>query len=141
VLRRANEADAKTATDWATEFLRQANPSDPSDPAEIVGRLLRTGGLFVWDDGAPVSMCGASGRTPHGARVGLVYTPAAQRRRGYATAAVTALTRGLLAEGNRYCCLYTDLANPTSNGIYRTIGYREVCDVNDYEFGRVDELG
>jgi predicted GNAT family acetyltransferase len=24
--------------------------------------------------------------------------------------------------------LYTDLANPTSNAIYRALGYRPVCD-------------
>jgi len=54
------------------------------------------------------------------------------RRRGYATAAVGALTRLLLDEGNRYCCLYTNLANPTSNRIYQKIGYQPLCDVNEY---------
>src|SRR6185436_4124315 len=27
------------------------------------------------------------------------------------------------------CSLYTDLANPTSNAIYRRLGYPRVCDV------------
>jgi uncharacterized protein len=35
---------------------------------------------------------------------------------------------------NRYCCLYTDLANPTSNAIYYRIGYRPVCDAAEYFF-------
>ncbi|MCY8590548.1 GNAT family N-acetyltransferase [Bacillus haynesii] len=27
-----------------------------------------------------------------------------------------------------FCCLYTDLSNPTSNRIYLAIGYRPVAD-------------
>jgi predicted GNAT family acetyltransferase len=42
-----------------------------------------------------------------------------------------------LEEGYRYCFLFTDLANPTSNRIYAAIGYRSVCDVDEYGFGQV----
>ena len=31
--------------------------------------------------------------------------------------------------------LYTDLANPTSNSIYRKIGYRGICDTGVYRLG------
>jgi predicted GNAT family acetyltransferase len=58
--------------------------------------------------------------------VNAVYTPPEQRRKGYATAAVAALSGMLLAAGKDFCCLYTDVANPTSNSIYRKIGYRPV---------------
>ena len=34
----------------------------------------------------------------------------------------------LLDQGNRFCCLYTDAANPTSNSIYGRIGYRPIRD-------------
>jgi predicted GNAT family acetyltransferase len=34
----------------------------------------------------------------------------------------------MLGEGRKFCFLYTDLANPTSNHIYQEIGYRPVCD-------------
>ena len=37
------------------------------------------------------------------------------------------------ADGLR-CLLYADLANPTSNGIYRAIGYRPVAELVRYEF-------
>ncbi len=50
----------------------------------------------------------------------------------YPTACVAALSQRLLDQGNTYCCLYTDLANPTSNAIYRHIGYRPVCDAALY---------
>jgi hypothetical protein len=42
------------------------------------------------------------------------------------------LSRQLLGEGNRFCCLYTDLDNPTSNAIYARIGYRPVSDASMY---------
>jgi predicted GNAT family acetyltransferase len=132
VLRRAEESDLDIATRWVAAFLRDANPSEVSDPSELARRFFGYGGLFVWDDGEPVSMTGFGGKTPSGVRVSLVYTPPAMRRRGYATAAVGALTRLLLDEGNRYCCLYTNLANPTSNRIYQKIGYQPLCDVNEY---------
>jgi len=41
----------------------------------------------------------------------------------------------LLDEGRRFCALFTDLANPTSNRIYHKIGYRPVCDFDEYVFG------
>jgi predicted GNAT family acetyltransferase len=131
-LRRAEESDLDTAVEWVAAFLREANPSEKSDPADVARRYFGYRGLFVWDDSGPVSMTAFGGKTPNGVRVSLVYTPPPMRRRGYATTAVIALTRLLLEEGNRYCCLYTDLANPTSNSIYRRIGYRPVCDANDY---------
>jgi predicted GNAT family acetyltransferase len=34
----------------------------------------------------------------------------------------------MLDEGRRFCFLYTDLANPTSNRIYTAIGYEPVTD-------------
>ena len=67
-------------------------------------------------------------------RVGPVYTPPDGRRRGYAEAVTAAVTARALARGRRFCFLFTDLANPTSNGIYRRIGYRPVCDVDQWAF-------
>jgi predicted GNAT family acetyltransferase len=87
--------------------------------------------LFVWCDPAPgriVSMAIWTGLTPHGVRIGMVYTPPEFRGRGYASNCVAALTQRLLDSGRTFCFLFTDLANPTSNKIYRAIGYRHVCD-------------
>ena len=41
----------------------------------------------------------------------------------------------LLGAGHRFCFLFTDLANPTSNGIYIRIGYVPVADVEEWSFG------
>jgi hypothetical protein len=80
-----------------------------------------------------VSLAGFGGETPNGIRIGPVYTPPDLRRRGYATALTAALTRSLL-ERHRFCFLFTDLANPTSNGIYMRIGYEPVADVEEWRF-------
>ena len=129
-LRQASGEDGPTVTRWVTDFL--AVMSEQRGPVEAAPERLRSGSLFVWDNDGPVSMAGWTGKTPNGVRVTFVYTPPEFRRHGYASACVAALTQRLLDEGNRYCCLYTDLANPTSNRIYQQIGYRAVCDVADY---------
>ena len=61
------------------------------------------------------------------ARIGPVYTPPEQRRKGYAGAAVAQVSQLFLDAGARVC-LYTDQANPTSNGIYQALGYGAVVD-------------
>ena len=82
-----------------------------------------------------------TGPTPNGVRVTLVYTPPAVRGHGYASSCVAALSALLLASGRKYCFLFTDLANPTSNSIYTKIGYRPVCDVDEYRFGPREATG
>jgi predicted GNAT family acetyltransferase len=79
-------------------------------------------------------MAAHTGPTPNGVRVGAVYTPPELRGRGYASACTAAVTQRLLADGRRFCFLFTDLSNPTSNSIYQKIGYRPVCDVDQYRF-------
>ncbi len=43
------------------------------------------------------------------------------------------LSKQLRDAGYR-CSLYTDLGNPTSNSIYRRIGYRAVSEILRYRF-------
>ncbi|HSE52892.1 MAG TPA: GNAT family N-acetyltransferase [Gemmatimonadales bacterium] len=129
-LRPARESEAGVLTPWVGDML--ALIGDSREAADLARERIRGGNLFVWEDGEPVSMAGWTGKTPSGVRVNFVYTPAALRGRGYATAAVAALSQHLLDQGNRYCCLYTDLANPTSNAIYHRIGYRPIRDAALY---------
>jgi uncharacterized protein len=121
---------------WSQAFIRDADThDDPSQVPSAVDRLLALKAIYLWIHGEPVSMAAAGSKTPNGTRVNLVYTPRERRRCGYATSLVTALSKRLLGEGRRFCFLYTDLANPTSNAIYERIGYRAVGDVNEYLTG------
>lgn len=63
-----------------------------------------------------------------------MYTPPERRGRGYASNNVAAASQAQLDSGLRFLFLYTDLSNPTSNRIYRDIGYQPVCDVDEYRF-------
>ncbi len=47
--------------------------------------------------------------------------------------ASAALSRRQLDAGHQ-CVLYTDLANPTSNSIYRRLGYEAISEVVRYAF-------
>jgi hypothetical protein len=131
-LRPATDSDLKILTPWVAGFVKEVGISEKKDPAELVRERLKNRSLFVWDDAGPVSMAAWAGKTPNGVRINFVYTPENLRRQGYATACVAALTQLLLERDNKYCSLYTNLANPTSNAIYQRIGYRPVCDFAQY---------
>lgn len=64
----------------------------------------------------------------------MVYTPPEYRRQGYASNCVAALSQELLNQGYKYCFLFADLANSTSNYIYQEIGYQPIGDWQEYSF-------
>jgi predicted GNAT family acetyltransferase len=102
---------------------------DPERVTEGMAMHLDRHTLLLWEvDGTPVSMAGRSPAAAGVARVGPVYTPPEHRRHGYGaavTAEVSALAQGPDVQA---VVLFTDLGNPTSNKIYREIGYRPVRD-------------
>jgi predicted GNAT family acetyltransferase len=135
-LRQATAADADLLVEWVSAFGSEAlrEPEDELSTRKAVERALKYGNYFVWDAGNPVAFAGKGRPTAHGISIGPVYTPPAQRNKGYATALVAALSQRLLDEGRRFIALFTDLANPTSNRIYQKIGFRPVCDFAEYRF-------
>jgi hypothetical protein len=134
-------ADEELLVHWFMNFLTEALPHESPNEEQArrnVGLRLDdnpTNGVWVWEvKGEVVSLSGYGGPTPNGARIGPVYTPPDVRGHGYATALVAAQTQWLLDHGRRFCFLFTDLANPTSNAIYERIGYRKVAEAVDYKF-------
>jgi predicted GNAT family acetyltransferase len=126
-LRLAAPGDAPLLNAWALGFVELIPEAVPAEEAILTDRVER-GEMWVWEyDGAPVSMVYASPPAGGISRISWVYTPPEHQRHGYASAVVAGATAAQLAAGNR-CMLYTDLANPTSNGIYQAIGYRRVGD-------------
>lgn len=135
-MRPYSPADRPVALDLMRAFFAEAMPDSPEGRVEQIvdERATGKGSLVVWeDDGRVVSLAGHAGETPNGSRVGPVYTPPELRGRGYASALTAALTEQLLAR-RRFCFLFTDLANPTSNSIYQRIGYRPVTDITLWRF-------
>jgi uncharacterized protein len=115
---------------------------DSEEPALArADRLIADSRIFFWTDSEPVAMAAWAGPTPNGVRVNWVYTPPVSRGRGYASNLVAHLTQHLLDQGRKFCFLFTDQANPTSNSIYQRIGYRAVSDSERWVFGKLPECG
>ena len=100
---------------------------------------IKTGNAFLWIDEEPVCMTFRERAHEDGISIGYVYTPEQFRNRGYATNLVASVSQLSLDTEYSYCSLFTDLANPTSNSIYRKIGYRPVCDYNHYNFIKTNQ--
>lgn len=126
-MRVAAPEDRELLYQWMCAFYQEAM-GDPGE--EFSGRLveghLKRKDLFLWEDPAPVSMAAATRPTRNGITINAVYTPPERRGRGYASNCVAQLSQKMLDSGYRFCSLFTNLANPTSNKIYQAIGYRRV---------------
>jgi uncharacterized protein len=136
--RLATDADRDLLIAWLEAFSLEAL-SDPLPEAPLMADrwIARIAGRQAWlweADGEVVSFTGVSGPTPNGIRVGPVYTPPRHRRRGYAGNLVAAASQAQLDAGRRFVFLFTDLANPTSNHVYQSIGYEPVADVDQWAF-------
>lgn len=125
----ARAADRDLLVTWLAAFVAETQPGAARDVAGLVDQRLGAGLLSVWvADGAPVAMAGRSARLGGMVRIGPVYTPPEQRRRGYAAGLTHAVSAAAQATGASEVLLFTDLANPTSNGVYLRLGYRAVVD-------------
>jgi GNAT superfamily N-acetyltransferase len=138
-LRAATAADADLALAWFRAFESAAAEQAGREGApgmldgftiEDMQARIDDGVIWFWEDesGERVHLTGATLPAYGVTRVGPVYTPAAHRAQGYASAAVAEVSRQHVERGVRVC-LFTDQANPTSNKIYEALGYRPVVDM------------
>jgi|SRR5450631_2838519 len=132
-LRPANNDDAPVLRGWAEQFFAESGAT--SSGRDEIGPRIEAGLLVVWEVGdVLLSMAATTAAQGGVSRVHLVYTPGQYRGRGFASACVATLTARELAEPGRICMLFTDLANPTSNGIYQRVGYSRIGDAVQLEF-------
>jgi uncharacterized protein len=116
--------------EWVYQFCIDIDEKMSNEDAEIKAKnLIEQGKVYGWEvEGEIVSMANASRPTKTNITVNFVYTPFAERKKGYASNCVSALTQLLLNSGFNTTSLYTDLDNPTSNKIYMEIGYKPIMD-------------
>ena len=81
-LRLAAPRDRDLLVEWMEEFVREAGLIGAGQAGAMIDGYLRRQTLSVWDDGRPVSMIGVNPPVAGVARIGPVYTPPADRRRG-----------------------------------------------------------
>lgn len=130
--RKASLDDRDLVVVWMRGFYADVG-QEARDFESVVERRLAAGHFWLWEDGGPASMAANSEPVEGVVRIQAVYTPPDRRNRGYAGACVGDLSRRLHDEGYR-CILYTDLGNPTSNSVYRRIGYAAVAEGLRYRF-------
>ena len=130
-LRLAQPADTALITEWLDAFGVETNHGTGNGQSYAQAHIANKT-AFVWDDDGIKATALWAGMTPHGVRIGFVFTPPELRGRGYATAVTAGASQRALDSGYAFCCLYTDLSNPVSNAIYPRIGYQPVCDVVDF---------
>ncbi|NRQ35460.1 GNAT family N-acetyltransferase [Nonomuraea sp. NN258] len=127
--RPARSGEFSLLVSWWHGFAADAGVSEGDDLAERVLRRLQNGELFVWEhDGLPVSVAALHPAAAGVCRIGPVYTPRSCRRRGFGAAVTAYASQVGLAERCEQVVLFADLANPTSNRIYQSIGFAAVSD-------------
>ncbi|MBW4077045.1 MAG: GNAT family N-acetyltransferase [Acidobacteria bacterium] len=137
----ATLADLNLAFRWSVDFqafIDGVAPRVDKRDRDALRSRITSGGLWFWCvDDVPVAMAGYASpvKFPSGTvtRIGPVYTPEEHRGNGYAAAITSVLTATLVGRGSRVM-LYADAANPTSNGVYRRIGYHAIDEVVRLDF-------
>ncbi|MGW2821906.1 GNAT family N-acetyltransferase [Streptomyces sp. NPDC001443] len=132
----AGAQDREQIMRWYDEFTASVGNVGSMDAGSWADARISHAGVTFWEtpDGIPVSMGGTTPMVAGQIRVAPVYTPARLRGRGYAGAVTVEVSRAALAAGAQEVVLFADLANPTSNGLYRRVGYLPVADFAVYEF-------
>ncbi|WP_317496263.1 GNAT family N-acetyltransferase [Haloechinothrix sp. LS1_15] len=116
-------------------------PSSVTDHREAARRSIAAGHAHgIWRvDGAPRSCAMATMPVCAMSRIGGVYTPPEYRGHGYGSAVTAGMARWSLDQGAEHVLLFTDLANPVSNEIYRRIGFVPVHEAAEYRLTATTE--
>ncbi|WP_406217582.1 GNAT family N-acetyltransferase [Streptomyces canus] len=134
--RAVGEQDLEQLMGLCRGFAADVGEAVTIDAGSWAGTRFADKRYTFWEapDGTPVSMAGANPMVAGLVQVDPVYTPAPLRGRGYAGAVTAEVSRAALAGGAEDVVLFTDAANPTSNALYRRLGYVPVVDWAAYDF-------
>jgi len=135
-LRQAAQSDMDTISEWLFIFNNEVfDEITRAEAEEDAYKRINLGEIYVWENEELLSMAASARPTENGITVNHVFTPRHLRKRGFARSCVAALSK-LLLNKYKFCTLFTDLENPTSNKIYKEIGYKEVCAFQHHTFIR-----
>lgn len=138
IIRLPIEKDYLTLLQFFLDFSVEALGQELHDPERIkinLDRRLTTNQILILENrGEIVGFVGSARPTKNGQCIAPVYTPKKFRGRGYGSNLVAAMSQRILDSGKKFCCLYTDLNNPTSNSIYQKVGYQEIATSRHFIF-------
>ncbi len=119
-LRRPMPGEQDLLVGWMTAFYAEVD--ERGNPQRNVDDGMASDGLWLWDEGGPVSMAALFAAAAGVRRVQGVYTPEQYRNRGYAGACVSGLAIKTHRNGQR-CMLFADLGNAASELVISGIGF------------------
>ncbi|EJS70168.1 GNAT family N-acetyltransferase [Bacillus cereus] len=130
IFREVSSDELPLIEQWIYRFCEDVRlPTTEEEAKQTSHTLLTNHRLFGLEvDGKLVSVAAKTRPTKNNITVNFVYTPKEERKKGFASICVAALSQHLLDEGYKTTTLYTDLANPTSNKIYQEIGYEQIAE-------------
>jgi predicted GNAT family acetyltransferase len=136
--RLAGPEDDELLVEWIDAFFVEAfgQQSNRDVSRGVLRSIGEAGGRVVlWTrGGAPLAMARVHGCLLGMSRIGPVYTPPENRGHGYGAAVTAAAVRDAWRDHARDVVLFADVANPTSNGIYRRLGFVPVGENVQYAF-------
>lgn len=124
----ATGSDAPLVRAWIESFARETGAV--MGATRTLDDRLAAGALTLWRDATdtPVALAGYTREIAGARRLGPVYTAVPHRRHGYGAAVTAATCRRALDGGTSQLLLYADIDNPTSNTLYRRLGFAPVED-------------
>ncbi|PEC23007.1 GNAT family N-acetyltransferase [Bacillus cereus] len=130
IFREVSSEELPLIEQWIYRFCEDVKlPTTEEEATQTAHTLLTNHRLFGLEvDGKLVSVAAKTRPTKNNITVNFVYTPKEERKKGFASICVAALSQYLLDEGYKTTTLYTDLANSTSNKIYKEIGYEQIME-------------
>lgn len=135
-VRKADFNDIELVVNFEVEFAKEAL----NETVSIDEKLLKVQNkiengivyLFINDKGKPVSVVDAARKLKNGVVFNEVYTPKAERKKGYAQTNMFLVSKMFLEASYKFCSLFVDKTNPISNHVYKNIGYKILEDNYDY---------
>lgn len=140
ILKSATLTEVDIVSQWLYEFSRESLPEREKFSLmyaqEWANKAITEKTAYLWIDshGIPVSVAHTGRPTQNGISIRAVYTPVEHRKNGYGSAVVANLSKNLLESSYKFCSLYTDASNSTSNKIYEAVGYSVISESNHYIF-------
>lgn len=135
--RLATDGDGGLVADWLDMFHDEALAHDPVvDNRVLAEQRIAAREIWLWErDSRRVALSACSHPAAGVARIGPVFVPASERGNGYAAGATAAAIQAAHSMGTEHVMLYADQDNPTSNALYRRLGFVPDHEALDLGFG------
>ena len=115
--------DVDELYECSVNFMNDCGLTDTVEKSKIINKIKEY--RIIRKDNRIVSFCGKSPESSSSTRISMVYTRPEYRGKGYARKIVNYLKNEIINEG-KIATLNVDQANPISNHLYSSLGFKKV---------------